>query len=172
MRLVGEVYRAHHPAWAYLPASGEGAARHGGRFNARGTPALYTARRLETAWMEAQQGFPFKAQPMTLCAYAVDCESMLDLTDPGELARLRVTPGDLACPWESLASRGRTPPSWTLAARLIGQGIAGILVPSFAPAAGPADVNAVFWRWSDDLPHQVRVIDDLKRLPRSDASWR
>jgi RES domain-containing protein len=27
--------------------------------------ALYTSRRMETAWREAQQGFPFKAQPLT-----------------------------------------------------------------------------------------------------------
>jgi hypothetical protein len=33
-------------------------------------------------------------------------------------------------------------------------------------------VNAVFWRWSHEPPHQVRVIDDAERLPRSDASWR
>jgi RES domain-containing protein len=35
-------------------------ARHGGRFNPLGTPALYTALRPETAWLEAQQGFAFK----------------------------------------------------------------------------------------------------------------
>lgn len=44
--------------------------------------ALYTSMRSETAWLEAQQGLPFKAQPMTLCAYRVDCADMLDLTDP------------------------------------------------------------------------------------------
>ena len=37
--------------------------------------------RFETAWLEAQQGFPFKAQPMTLCGYSVDCEDLADLTD-------------------------------------------------------------------------------------------
>jgi hypothetical protein len=35
---------------------------------------------------EAQQGFPFKAQFMTLCGYAVDCEDLADLTDPGDRA--------------------------------------------------------------------------------------
>lgn len=46
-----------------------------------GVPALYTSLRLETAWLEAQQGLPFKAQPMTLCDYGVDCEDIADLTD-------------------------------------------------------------------------------------------
>lgn len=172
MRLRGKVYRAHHPRWAYLATSGEGAALHGGRFNPKGMAALYTSRRLETAWLEAQQGFPFKAQPMTICAYAVDCEDVLDLTDEAERVGQGVSIADLACSWEDMTSRGLTPPSWTLTDRLRGQGAAGILVPSFAPGAGPLDANAVFWRWSDSPPHQIRVIDDLNRLPRDDASWR
>ena len=172
MRLVGQVYRAHHPGWAFQPASGTGAALHGGRFNPKGTEALYTARRLETAWLEAQQAFPFKAQPMTICAYAVDCEGVVDLMDERERRAWGVAAGDLSCAWEALAGRGEAPPSWQLARRLIAAGVAGILVPSFAPGAGPQDANAVFWRWSDAPPHQVKVIDDAGRLPRDDASWR
>ena len=34
-----------------------------------------------------------------------------------------------------------------------------------------ADRNVVFWRWDADRPHQVRVIDDFDRLPRTGASW-
>ena len=40
-RLTDPVYRAHDPRWSWTPASGAGAARHGGRFNRRGAPALY-----------------------------------------------------------------------------------------------------------------------------------
>lgn len=71
---AGLVYRAHNPRWAYAPTSGEGAARHGGRFNPRDVPALYAALDPKTAWMEAQQGMPFKAQPLTLVGYRVDCD--------------------------------------------------------------------------------------------------
>lgn len=171
MRLTGLVYRAHHPRWAFAPASGEGAARFGGRFNPVGVPALYTSWRLETAWLEAQQGLPFKAQPMTMCAYAVDCEDIADLTDPATLATLYITPADLSCPWEDLADRGAIPPSWGIANRLRAAGVAGIIVPSFAPGAGAADRNVVFWRWAEVPPHQVRVIDDLGRLPKDESSW-
>ena len=65
-------------------------------------PALYTSLRFETAWLEAQQAFPFKAQPMTLCAYEVDCEDVLDLTDAAILAANGINPADLACPWKDL----------------------------------------------------------------------
>lgn len=165
------VYRAHHPRWAYLPESGDGASRHGGRFNRPGTPALYTALRPETAWLEAQQGFAFKAQPMTLCCYDVHCADVVDLTSGDTLEVLGVSPIDLACSWEDLADRGQTPPSWSLADRLIAAGVAGVIVPSFAYRAGEGDRNLVFWKWGKSLPHRVSVIDDHGRLPKDERSW-
>ena len=171
MRLTRIVYRAHNPRWSFLPDSGTGAATTGGRFNRIGLPALYTALRFETAWLEAQQAFPFKAQPMTLCAYDVDCDDVLDLTDPATRSAHGIDPVDLACPWKDLSTRSQVPPSWTLADRLIASGCSGIIVPSFASGAATADVNVVFWRWGPEPPHQVRVIDDQGRLPRTGASW-
>ena len=109
MRLTRTVYRAHNPRWAWAPDSGEGAAATGGRFNPVGVPALYTAVRFETAWLEAQQAFSFKAQPLTLCGYEVDCDDTLDLTDPAVLAGRGIRPDDLACPWKDLATRGVRP---------------------------------------------------------------
>ncbi|MGH7080457.1 MAG: RES family NAD+ phosphorylase [Acetobacteraceae bacterium] len=172
MRLRGVVYRAHNPRWAFTPTSGEGAARHGGRFNPPAMPALYTSLRMETAWLEAQQGFPFKAQPLTICGYDVDCTDVTDLADQAVCQELAVSPADLACPWEDLASRGHPPASWGLTRRLFGQGIAAIIVPSFAPGATAIDKNVVFWRWPGVLPYRVVVIDDEARLPRDDGSWR
>jgi len=172
VRFHGTVWRAHHPRWSFAPTSGEGAARFGGRFNRPGLPALYTSLRLETAWLEAQQGFPFKSQPMTVCAYEVDCDDVVDLTEATNCSALGVKPADLACAWEDFATRGKAPPSWVLADHLIAAGHAAIIVPSFASGATDNDANLVFWRWSGDPPHQVRVIDDDGRLPRNDLSWR
>jgi RES domain-containing protein len=169
---AGLVYRAHNPRWAYAPTSGEGAARHGGRFNPRGIPALYMALDPKTAWMEAQQGMPFKAQPLTLVAYRVDCVRVLDLTDPEVLAATGVTQQTLGCPWEYLAGQGFTPPTWELTRHLIETGHHGILVPSFAPGTGAEDRNLVLWRWSAAPPCHVAVIDDFGRLPKDDSSWR
>ena len=172
MRLTGLVYRAHNPRWAWAPESGEGVSLHGGWFNPKGVPALYTSMRLQTAWLEAQQGFAFKAQPMTMCAYEVDCADVLDLTDPGTLAATGATSSDLGCAWEDIAARGDMPPSWALAQHLMASGCAVIVVPSFASKATRADINVVFWRWAPNPPHQVRVIDDYDRLPKHDSSWR
>src|SRR4051812_13824924 len=89
--------------------------------------ALYTSRRFETAWLEAQQGLAFKAQPLTLVAYDVDCGDfkaqpltlvaydvdcgdVADLTQATTCAGLGVSGNDLACAWEDLVSRGIDPP--------------------------------------------------------------
>ncbi len=128
--------------------------------------------RLQTAWLEAQQGFAFKAQPITMCAYEVDCADVLDLTDSGAFAATRDTLSDLGCAWEDIAARGDMPPSWALAQRLMASGCAGFVVPSFASKATRADINALFWGWAPNPPHQVRVIDDHGRLPKHDSSWR
>jgi RES domain-containing protein len=170
VKLTGVVYRAHNPRWAFAPDSGQGAAFSGGRFNPVGMPALYTSPRFETAWLEAQQAFPFKAQPMTLCAYDIDCEDVLDLTDAGTLAAHEIIPADLACPWKDLCTSGVKPPSWSITERLFAAGTAGVIVPSFAKGAIAVDINIVFWAWAPVPPHQVRVIDDDQRLPRDGRS--
>lgn len=167
----GFVYRAHHPRWAYASESGEGAARHGGRFNRPGTPALYTGLRPETAWLEAQQGFAFKAQPMTLCSYEVHCADIVDLTSEEIRDKLGISVARLSCPWEDLADRQAIPPTWALVDALTLVGAAGIIVPSFADRAGPEDRNIVFWKWGRDIPHKVCVVDEHDRLSKDDRSW-
>ena len=171
MRLRRTVYRAQNPKWSFAPESGEGAALTGGRFNPRGMKALYTSARFETAWLEAQQAFAFKAQPLTLCAYEVDCDDMLDLTDPATRTSQAIELSDLACAWKDLATRAIRPPSWILAERLCKAGVAGIMVQSYAAGATPADINVVFWDWGPAPPHQVRVLDAEHRLPKNPSSW-
>ena len=97
MRFRGLVYRAHNPHWSWTPLSGEGARRHGGRFNRRGIPALYTSLDPLTAIREAQPlGRPM--QPLTLCAYEVDVEPVFDTLDKTQRRTLGVSDSDLACP--------------------------------------------------------------------------
>ncbi len=52
MRFEGTAIRLHDPKRASQPLSGQGAAIAGGRFNPRGTPALYLGLNLETALKE------------------------------------------------------------------------------------------------------------------------
>ena len=151
--------------------SGEGAAVHGGRFNPEGMPALCLSLTIEGAIKEANQGFAFKIDPCVLCSYEVDCDKIADLRTDASRAKHGVALEDMSSAWWSLKLERKEPSSWRLARRLIGEAYAGILVPSFAPGARPADQNLVLWNWSDRLPHQVRVFDPSGRLPKNQLSW-
>ena len=164
MRFRGLVYRAHNPQWSWAPLSGEGARRHGGRFNRRGTPALCTSIAPLTAVREAHPlGRPM--QPLVLCAYEVDAEPVFDALGEECRRSLEVSEFDLACPtWEADMLVGATPASQALAARLIAAGYAGMRVQSFAAGTGTDDLNLVMWRWGPHRPARVVLVDDEGRL--------
>lgn len=168
----GPAFRAHNPRWSWKPTSGEGAALYGGRFNAKGMPALYLATDMATAMREVAHGFPTKlVDPLTIVSYAVDCADIVDLTSTRVLRSKGISQEALACPWLLLQEDGKPVPSQDIAERLFTEVAAGMLVRSFAPGSTADNVNLVLWRWGDRLPHQVRVHDPGKRLPKDDSSW-
>lgn len=171
MHVTGTGYRAHNARWSLAPLSGDGAAIHGGRFNATGTPALYLATSIMTAIKEANQGFARKIDPCVLCSYTVDCADIIDLTDPTERAAHAIDEAAMACPWFGHVAAGDSPPSWDIAHQLVTEGAAGILVPSYAPGATAEDQNLVLWRWGPKPPCRVTVDDPSGRLPRNQLSW-
>ena len=164
MRFQGLVYRAHNPEWSWTPLSGEGARRHGGRFNRRGVPALYTSLSPLTAIREAQPlGRPM--QPLTLCAYEVDVEPVFDAEEEELRRALGVSDSDLTCPaWEAEMLAGKIPASQAVADRLIAEGYSGIRVRSFAAGTGADDLNLILWRWGPERPNHIVLIDDEGRL--------
>lgn len=172
MRFFGTCYRAHDPRWAFEPTFGDRAVIRGARFNPKGVPALYLALTVMTAVKEANQGFAHRIDPCVLCSYEVDCEDILDLTIEQVRSEASVALDDMVCAWATALSEGRRPVSWTLHDRLRPKGVAGILVPSFAPGAEEGDRNLVFWDWGPALPHKVTVIDPNGRLPKDQLSWR
>lgn len=172
MRFAGEAFRAHDPRWAWTPLSGRGAALRGGRFNRKGQEALYLSLSPMTAVREAAAGFAHRLEPLLLCSYSVDCEDVVDLRTPAACAEHDVEPADLACGWAGDINDGREPPSHAVMRRLLRQGAAGLLAPSFARGAGERDHNLVLWRWGPDLPHRVQVHDPSGRLPKDQLSWK
>lgn len=172
MRFVRTCYRAHDPRWSFKPTSGDGTAIRGARFNPQAVPALYLALTVMTAVKEANQGFAHRIDPCVLCSYEVDCKDVADLTTEQGRAESSVTLEDMACAWATALSDGKRPASWSIHDRLRLQGIAGILVPSFAPGAETEDRNLVLWDWGPDLPHRVTVFDPSGRLPKDQLSWR
>jgi RES domain-containing protein len=172
LRFRGTCYRAHDPKWAFSPLSGDGAKAKGGRFNPIGTPALYLSLTLEGMFLEMGHGFAYRFEPLTICSYDVDLDDVVDLTTNKTRRAAGVDLADMACAWALDLANGREPASWATARRLIANGAAGILVPSFAIGARSNMQNLVAWRWSASLPHRIAVHDPDHRLPKNQSSWR
>src|SRR6476660_7650779 len=79
MYFKGTLFRALNPIYAREPLSGRGAQLYGGRFNSRGTPALYTSLSVMTALREANQ--VGSLQPTTLVSYDADIQNVFDTRD-------------------------------------------------------------------------------------------
>ena len=163
MRYQGHLYRALNPIFARDPLSGRGAQLHGGRFNARGVPALYLSLDVMTAVREANQVGTL--QPTMLVAYDADIDAIFDTGDLSALAARGMTAGDLAiASWrDEMRTLGRAR-TQAFAADLAATGFSGLLVRSFARGADETNRNLVLWRWSDAAPHRLTVIDDEGRL--------
>jgi RES domain-containing protein len=126
---------------------------------------------LEGAFLEINQGFALKFAPCTLCSYDVDCDDLADLRTEDGWRLHAVDMNDMACAWFGLAAAGAVPPSWQIAQRLMDEGFAGALVPSFAIGARGDWSNLVLWHWGETLPHRVAVYDPNHQLPNDQRSW-
>lgn len=166
MRYQGIAYRAHDDQWAWAATPGEGARRCGGRFNARGTNALYLSLSPLTALLES--GPLGHLRPtVVLAIYQVNVERIFDALDPEACEAERVTKLELDCPtWkEDMLERGLSD-SQALANRLIATGYAGMRVRSYIENATPDHVNLVLWDWGDEDSGQLALLDDKLYLPK------
>jgi RES domain-containing protein len=167
IQLQQRCWRILAPKWAYDPLSGEGAARFGGRFNPKGTPALYLSEEIDTAFAEYQQDL--LVRPGTFCAYQLDVAGIIDLCNPATQAAIRIDEQILLSPWkEILLVQKRQLPTWGLVVQLLKLGVTGVRVPSAQKQGG---VNLVLWRWNDDPPRRVNVLDPKRELPSNQDSW-
>lgn len=164
----GEVFHCYlTPKWAFLPASGAGAAVDGGRFNRPGVEALYLSRSAQTALEEYKQGASI-TPPATLAAYKLTLAEVADLSqgfDPGAWDNAW---REWDCAWHQIARIDReVPPSWTLADLVIIAGLRGILFPSLRHAGG---TNLVIFPANLVDGDNVTVHDPDHRQPQDQSS--
>lgn len=165
MQFRGALYRALNPIYAREPLSGRGAELHGGRFNRKGVPALYTSLSVMTALREANQ--VGSLQPTTLVSYDADIGRVFDCRDDAALQAEGMDAAALADPtWRDQMKATGEARSQAFARSLAQAGYHGLLVKSFAPGATAGDLNLVLWQWSDALPARLTLIDDENRLSR------
>ncbi len=163
-RFVGQLYRALNPVYARAPLSGRGAELYGGRFNAKGISALYTALDPVGALREANQ--VGSLQPTVLVSYNADLGPIFDTRNTGELERHHMSENALADPgWRTKMLDDQTVPTQDFAASLIADGFAGVLIRSYAKGASSTDFNIVLWQWTGNNC-DLEVVDDEGRLSR------
>lgn len=158
-------YRALRPACAFAPLSGEGAAVNGGRWNAKGTAALYLASDPMTALAEYNQDLLFR--PVTLVQYHVAAARLAELDDAAFAAGYQADAALLRCGWYRLSLQQLDVPTWTLAAQLMAEGYHGLRYASRINGA----LCICLWRWNEPGGCTVSVTDLDGRLPQGDRSW-
>ena len=163
MHFEGTPYRAMNPIYAREPLSGRGAELYGGRFNRKGTPALYTSLTVMTALREANQ--VGSLQPTTLVSYDASIERVFDCRDKDALRTEEMDSVALAdATWRDQMKATREARTQAFARRLAVAGYHGLLVRSFAIGATANDLNLVLWTWGNIGPSRLILIDDEHRL--------
>lgn len=148
----GRTFRVVPPRWAHDPLSGEGARRHGGRFNPPGTAAFYSALDPHTAYAEYTQNL--FDRPGLLCAFDVDRARVADLSDEAGLPAFGITPESLGGRWAGLTDA----PTQLLRSRLLADAYDGAIYRSLQHLTGR---NLVLWRSNETGGPAVRLVDRL-----------
>jgi RES domain-containing protein len=157
----GALFRALNPIHAREPLSGRGAELHGGRFNPKGVPALYSSLTVMTALREANQAGSF--QPTTLVSYDAEIDGVFDSRDEAALHVEGCDTDALAdAGWRDRMQAHGEARTQAFARSLMAKGYRAMLVRSFAPGATETDLNLVLWEWGNSAPARLT----LNRLSR------
>lgn len=133
---TGQGYRIISRAWAHDPVSGEGARRHGGRYNPRGMPAFYCSLDPQTAY--AEYTVSLLDRPGWLCCFDIVGARLLDMAVDRHRAHAGLSEDDLSVAWKD----NHDSPTQRVAQSLAANGIDGLIYASSRHEGGR---NIVLW---------------------------
>jgi RES domain-containing protein len=131
-----------------------------------GTPTIYAALELSTAWAEYNQGFV--QHPALIAQLNLTGALLADLTDPSMLQKLGVDEAIHRCEWRADLDLGKRPATHSLTDKLLRQGFHGVIFPSFM---SPGGTCVALWHWNRPGKPLLDVVDPDGRLPKTAASW-
>lgn len=150
-----------------MPTSGAGAAKNGGRWNARGKPALYLSFDPLTAVKEANQQI-LDFIPITLVRYQVSGGIIADHADTDLRKKLALEDDLKSQPWWGPQYAEQLSPTQQAAEQLFAAGFNGLIYQS-TQAAGR---NLVLWHWNETGGASVVAEDKHGLLPKNRDFWR
>ena len=111
--------------------------------------------------------------PTTLVAYDADFAPVFDVREADAHLGFGMTRAVLgAATWRDEMIENGESKTQIFARRLIAEGYAALLVPSFARGAPHDALNLVLWRWTSARPTKLILVDDENRLQNSRVSAR
>lgn len=162
-------YRVHTPRWAFAPTSGHGAAKHGGRLNRPGIPALYLSLDTKTAIEEYRQVSKL-LRPGTMVCYQVTVDQIVDFGSGFNTSDWDANWQDFYCDWRELWFNGRIePPSWAIGDMVVASGAKGVLFQSSFVENG---TNLVLYNDALLAHDSLTVFDPGGELPKNQDSWK
>ncbi len=154
----------HQPKWAVAPASGAGAARHGGRVNRPGVAALYLSLDTETAIKEYRQ-LSSLLPPGTVVSYQLTMGPVADFRQGFDPSHWEPIWEDFTCDWRELWFNQRVePPSWLIGDEVIASGAKGILLQSRLNVGG---TNLALYPEALTGSDSLTVFDPGQSLPKN-----
>lgn len=151
-RVAGVLYRAVEGA--HRAGALEGS-RLPGRYSAAGQPTLYLSGSPEGV-AAAMVAHGRARADLTVMAFDVEAEGIVDLRDAAAVAAAGVDLDDALAPWQDVVAVGGEPRSWTVRRVLEGAGAQGLIDPS---RTRPGLWHLVLFRWNTGGAARVERLD-------------
>ncbi|TPG07142.1 RES family NAD+ phosphorylase [Curtobacterium flaccumfaciens] len=153
----GTFYRAIDPRFHQFAIAGS---RTAGRYSRAHEPTLYLSSSVEgvEAALLAHRGA--RSRVLEVIEIDVEASGIVDLRDPGTVAKVGIEIADAASAWQEIAASGGTPPSWSVRDRLLEVGASGLIDPS---RKRPGLWHLVLFHWNEPGAPSAR----LRESPRS-----
>lgn len=147
----GTFYRAIDPNFREFAITGS---RSAGRYSRAHEPTLYLSSSIDGVEAAMIAHKDSRTAALEIVEVDVEAPGIVDLRDAKALETAGIDVADALAPWQTIASAGGTPTSWTVRDRLLQVGANGLIDPS---RKRPGLWHLVLFRWNVSDAPTVRL---------------